>query len=140
MDEDCFILKLETNQDILKLECKTNMETAHHIIQGYFSQKTGLLIQFEDTKLVKIKSTRKGCDQYVYYETSMESSLEDYRYVEGVNIAHYGKNVTSVYRYGQGTNARWKVEETCTIKELEFNICGLAVDSFLPPPDVETEE
>ncbi|KAJ0610057.1 hypothetical protein HanLR1_Chr00c0279g0735161 [Helianthus annuus] len=139
MNEDCFILRLDTSQDILKAQSKANMETSHHIIQGYFSQRTGLLIQFEDTKLVKIKSTRKGCDQYVCYETSMESSLEDYKYIDGVNIAHYGKTVTSVHRYGQGGNTRWKIEETCTVKEVEFNICSLAADSFLPPPDVKNE-
>lgn len=140
MNEDCFILKLDTCQDNLEEQSRANMETVHHIIRGYFSQKTGLLIQFEDTKLVKIKSTRKGGDQFVYYETSMESSLEDYRYIDGVNIAHYGKTIASIYRYGQGAKGRWKVEETCTIKEVEFNICGLANDSFLPPPDVKTEE
>ncbi|MFS7924988.1 hypothetical protein Hanom_Chr03g00279091 [Helianthus anomalus] len=139
MNEDCFILRLDTSQDILKAQSKANMETSHHIIQGYFSQRTGLLIQFEDTKLVKIKSTRKGCDQYVCYETSMESSLEDYKYIDGVNIAHYGKTVTSVHRYGQGGNTRWKIEEMCTVKEVEFNICSLAADSFLPPPDVKNE-
>nr|GEW32451.1 hypothetical protein [Tanacetum cinerariifolium] len=140
VNEDCFILKLDTSQDILNAHSKPNMETVHHIIQGYFSQKTGLLIQFEDTKLVKIKSTRKGCDQFVYYETSMESSIEDYRYKDGVGIAHNGKTVTSIHRYGQGQKGRWKIEETCTIKEVEFNICGLATDSFLPPPDAKTEE
>ncbi|KAK1430334.1 hypothetical protein QVD17_12996 [Tagetes erecta] len=140
MNEDCFILKLDTSQDILKAQSKANMETTQHIIQGYFSQRTGLLIQFEDTKLVKIKSTRKGCDRFVYYETSMESSLEDYKYINGVNIAHYGKTVTSIYRYGQGESSRWKIEETSTVKEVEFNICSLTADSFLPPPDVKNEE
>ncbi|XP_076929968.1 uncharacterized protein LOC143594585 [Bidens hawaiensis] len=125
MNEDCFILRLDTSQDILKAQSKPNMETTHHIIQGYFSQRTGLLIQFEDTKLVKIKSTRKGGDQYVYYEISIESSLENYKHKDGVNIAHYGKTVTSVYRYGQGGNTKWKIEETCTLKEVEFNICSL---------------
>nr|XP_043630576.1 uncharacterized protein LOC122601909 [Erigeron canadensis] len=139
-NEDCFILKLDTSQDILKEQSKANMETVHHIIQGYFSQRTGLLIQFEDTKLVKIKSTKKGCNQFVYYETSMESSLEDYRYIDGVTIAHYGKTITSIYRSGQGASGRWKVEETCTIKEAELNICGLTTDTFLPPPDVKIEE
>ncbi|XP_076903486.1 uncharacterized protein LOC143558550 [Bidens hawaiensis] len=140
MNEDCFILRLDTSQDILKAQSKPNMETTHHIIQGYFSQRTGLLIQFEDTKLVKIKLTRKGGDQYVYYETSIESSVENYKHIDGVNIAHYGKTVTSVYRYGQGGNTKWKIEETCTLKEVEFNICSLSTDSFLPPPDVKNEE
>ncbi|KAI3756860.1 hypothetical protein L1987_56684 [Smallanthus sonchifolius] len=140
MNEDCFILKLDTSQDILRAQSKANMETTQHTIQGYFSQRTGLLIQFEDTKLVKVKSTRKSCDRFVYYETSIESSLENYKYIDGVNIAHYGKTVTSIYRHEQGENTRWKIEETCTVKEVEFNICSLATDAFLPPPDVKNEE
>ncbi|XP_024995941.1 uncharacterized protein LOC112529097 [Cynara cardunculus var. scolymus] len=140
MNEDCFILKLDTSQDILNGQSTANTEIMHHTIWGYFSQRTGLLIQFEDTRLVKMKSTRKTGDYYVYYETRMESSLEDYRQIDGINIAHYGKTVTTIDRYGHGENVRWKVEETCTVKEVEFNVCCLSTDSFLPPVDVKTEE
>lgn len=140
MNEDCFILKLDTSQDILNAQSTPNTEIVHHIIWGYFSQRTGLLIQFEDTRLVKMKSTKKNRDYHVYYETRMVSSLKDYRHVEGVNIAHYGKTVTTIDRYGHGEKERWQVEETCTVKEFEFNACCLSTDSFLPPVNVKTKE
>ncbi|KAL0314712.1 UNVERIFIED_CONTAM: hypothetical protein Sangu_2315600 [Sesamum angustifolium] len=87
-DEDCFILKLDTSAEILKAQGTANTEIVYHTIWGYFSQRTGLLIQFEDTKLIRMK-TAVG-DDSVFYETSMESALEDYRPVDGINIAHSG--------------------------------------------------
>ncbi|XP_075518874.1 uncharacterized protein LOC142552875 [Primulina tabacum] len=136
-DEDCFLLKLDTNSDILKAQSTPNTEIVHHTIWGYFSQRTGLLIQFEDTKLIRMKAA-KG-DDSVFYETSMESSLQDYRYVEGINIAHSGKTAATLYRYGKTLNRRWKLEETWKIEEVDFNICGLSLDYFLPPADVKKE-
>ncbi|CAI9757951.1 unnamed protein product [Fraxinus pennsylvanica] len=74
-NEDCFILKLETSSDILRAQSTTNTEIVHHTIWGYFSQRTGLLIQFEDTKLIRMKAT-KGAES-VFHETSMKSVLDD---------------------------------------------------------------
>lgn len=125
------MLKLETNSDILKAQSQPNTDIVHHTIWGRFSQRTGLLIQFEDTKLVRMKSAKK--DESVFYETSMESTLEDYRYIDGINIAHSGKTTATIYRYGRADNVRWKVEETWMIEEVDFNICGLSMDCFLPP-------
>ncbi|KAI3464973.1 hypothetical protein Pfo_021636 [Paulownia fortunei] len=133
-NEDCFILKLDTSSDILKAQSTPNTEIVYHTIWGYFSQRTGLLIQFEDTKLIRMK-TAVG-DDSVFYETSMESMLEDYRLVEGINIAHSGKTSASLYRYGKTLKRKWKLEETWKIEEVDFNICGLSMDYFLPPADV----
>ncbi|CAK9178532.1 unnamed protein product [Ilex paraguariensis] len=137
-DEDCFILKLDTSTDILKAQSTPNTEIVHHNIWGYFSQRTGLLVQFEDTKLVRMKAARG--DDHVYWETSMESVIEDYRYIEGINIAHSGKTIATIYRYGQAINHRAKIEETWRIEEVDFNICGLSLDCFLPPSDVKKEQ
>ncbi|XP_027147949.1 uncharacterized protein LOC113748644 [Coffea eugenioides] len=136
-DEDCFALKLETNSDILKAQSTPNTEIVHHTIWGYFNQRTGLLVKFEDTKLVRMKAA-KG-DDNVFYETSMESFLEDYRYVEGINIAHSGRTNATIYRYGSKLNRKWKIEETWRIEEIDFNICGLSLDCFLPPAEVKKE-
>ncbi|XP_059637697.1 uncharacterized protein LOC132279686 [Cornus florida] len=136
--EDCFILKLETGSDTLKAHSTPNTEIVHHTIWGYFSQRTGLLIQFEDSKLVRMK-TSKG-DASVFWETNMESMVEDYRYVDGVNIAHSGKTVATIYRYGKSLNHRGKIEETWRIEEIDFNIFGLSMESFLPPADVKKEQ
>ncbi|KAG9143357.1 hypothetical protein Leryth_022209 [Lithospermum erythrorhizon] len=132
-DEDCFILKHETSSEVLKLQSTTNTEVVRHTIWGYFSQRSGLLIQFEDTKLVRMKNG-KG-DESVFWETSMESILEDYRYIEGINIAHRGKTSACIYRYGDKINTKWRLQETWNIEEVDFNICGLSMDCFLSPAD-----
>ncbi|KAJ8531956.1 hypothetical protein K7X08_011879 [Anisodus acutangulus] len=136
-DEECFILKLESSIDMVKAQSTANTEVVHHTIWGYFSQRTGLLVQFEDTKLVRVKSP-KG-DSNVFWETSMESMLEDYRYIEGINVAHSGKTAATIYRYGKNINYRAKIEETWMIEEIDFNISGLSMDCFLPPADINKE-
>ncbi|KAM4121941.1 hypothetical protein ACJW30_01G043900 [Castanea mollissima] len=137
-DEDCFILKLETAPLLLKAQCTPNTEIVHHTVWGYFSQRTGLLVQFEDTKLVRMKSI-KGNDS-VFWETSMESMIQDYRYVDGINIAHGGRTNTTLYRYGEAFHHRRKIEESWRIEEVDFNICGLSMDCFLPPSDLKREQ
>ncbi|XP_019175070.1 PREDICTED: uncharacterized protein LOC109170414 [Ipomoea nil] len=134
--EECFVLKLETGAEILDAQTTPNIKVVHHTIWGSFSQRTGLLIQFRDTKLVKMK-TGKGDNEFVFWETSMESSLEDYKYVEGVNIAHAGKTAATIYRYGNNRSNRLKIEEVWKLEEIDFNICGLCMESFLPPADIE---
>ncbi|KAL6511751.1 hypothetical protein OROGR_021348 [Orobanche gracilis] len=136
--EDCFILKLDTSSHILKAHSTPNTEIVHHTIWGYFSQRTGLLIQFEDTKLIRMKSMSVG-DESVFYETSMESVVEDYRVVDGISIAHGGRTNASLYRYGKQMKRKWKLEETWKIEEVDFNIYGLSLDYFLPPSDVRKD-
>ncbi|CAA0841792.1 Protein of unknown function (DUF620 [Striga hermonthica] len=135
--EDCFILKLDVGPDVLRAHGTPNTEVVRHAIWGYFSQRTGLLVQFEDTKLIRIKGSSSGSsDESVFYETSMESVLEDYRAVDGIAIAHAGRTNASLYRYGKQMKRRWAIEETWRIEEVDFNICGLSMDYFLPPADV----
>jgi hypothetical protein len=137
-NEDCFVLKLETDSNTLKAQSSSNTEIVHHIIWGYFSQRTGLLVKFEDTKLVKMKPI-KGNDN-VFWETSMESVVGDYRYIEGINVAHSGKTTATLHRYGASHNHKRKIEETWMIDEVDFNICGLSMDCFLPPADLKREQ
>ncbi|KAL8523761.1 hypothetical protein ACS0TY_013651 [Phlomoides rotata] len=137
-NQDCFILKLETGSDILKAQSTPNTEIVYHTIWGYFSQRTGLLIQFEDTKLIRMKTS--AGDDCVFYETTMESELRDYRLVDGINIAHTGTTTASLYRYGKTLKRKWKLEETWNIEELDFNISGLSIDYFLPPTDTTTKD
>ncbi|KAG5613285.1 hypothetical protein H5410_024566 [Solanum commersonii] len=137
-DEGCFILKLETSKDMLKAQSTANTEVVHHTIWGYFSQRSGVLIQFEDTKLVRLKSAKDN-NGSIFWETSMESTLKDYRYIEGINIAHSGRTAATIYRYGKNIDYRAKVEETWKIEEIDFNISGLSMDCFLPPADVNKE-
>ncbi|KAI9113532.1 hypothetical protein K1719_015459 [Acacia pycnantha] len=131
--DDCFILKVETNPAIREAQSGSNYEIIHHTIWGYFSQRSGLLVQFEDSRLIGMRT--KDLDD-IFWETSLESVIEDYRYVDGVNIAHGGKTRTTVLRYGeQSANHKREMEERWKIDEVDFNIWGLSMDCFLPPSD-----
>jgi len=76
-------------------------------------------------------------DEDVFWETSTESVMEDYQYVDGVNIAHSGTTQVTVFRYGEeSANHKRELEERWKIEEVDFNIWGLTKDSFMPPADV----
>ncbi|XP_050148749.1 uncharacterized protein LOC126623784 [Malus sylvestris] len=139
-DEDCFTLKLEAEPSTLKARSSTNVEIIRHTVWGYFSQKTGLLVQLEDSHLLRIKSA--GNDHGICWETTMESYVQDYRNVEGISIAHGGKTCASLFRFGDSTegHSRTRMEEAWEIEEVDFNIKGLSMDCFLPPGDLKKEE
>ncbi|PKU74410.1 hypothetical protein MA16_Dca003613 [Dendrobium catenatum] len=70
----------------------------------------------------------------------MESIIDDYRYIDGINIAHSGRNVVTLFRYGEGSvNHKRRLEECWMIEEADFNLHGLAMDSFLPPSDLKVD-
>lgn len=131
--EDCFVLKLESEPSKSKTG---NLDIIRHTICGYFSQKTGLLVHLEDSHLVKIKSS--DC----ILETTTESSIQDYRNVDGISIAHAGKTQVNLVKYGENSSdcSRTRMEEIWEIEEVDFNIKGLSVDCFLPPGDLKKEE
>lgn len=134
--EDCFVLKLEAEPTSLKQRSSNNVEIINHTIWGYFSQKTGLLHHLKDSHLIRIKAL--GSDN-VFWETTMESHIQDYQTVEGINIAHGGQTTVSLFRSGEKSDnhSRTKMEETWSIEELDFNIKGLSMDCFLPPSDLK---
>ncbi|CAA7022942.1 unnamed protein product [Microthlaspi erraticum] len=133
--EDCFILKLETSPAVREAQSGPNFEIIHHTIWGYFSQRSGLLIQFEDSRLLRMRTKD---DDDVFWETSAESVMDDYRYVDNVNIAHGGKTSVTVFRYGEASaNHRRQMTEKWRIEEVDFNVWGLSVDHFLPPANLQ---
>ncbi|MBA0829026.1 hypothetical protein Goarm_013649 [Gossypium armourianum] len=137
--EDCFILKLCAGPRTLKARSEGPAEIIRHVLFGYFSQKTGLLVQMEDSHLTRVQST--GGDT-VYWETTINTFLEDYHPVEGIVIAHSGHTVVTLFRFGEVAmnHTKTKMEETWTIEEVAFNIPGLSVDCFIPPSDLSTTE
>ncbi|XP_072952123.1 uncharacterized protein [Typha angustifolia] len=138
--EECFILKLEANPTILKARSASTFDIIHHTIWGYFSQRTGLLIQLEDSHLLRMKAGRRKGES-IFWETSMESVIHDYRYVNGINIAHAGRTAVTLFRYGEGSvNHKRKMEEAWTIEEVDFNVWGLTMDYFLPPADLKKDQ
>lgn len=139
-DEDCFVLKLDTESPLLRARSSRSVEIIRHTVWGYFSQKTGLLVQLEDSHLLRIKSSENNS---IFWETTMESSIRDYRTIDGVNIAHGGKTVISLVRFeseSSETHSRTLIEEDWTIEEVDFNIKGLCMDCFLPPADLKKSE
>ncbi|KAL2227465.1 uncharacterized protein LOC105160989 [Sesamum indicum] len=138
-DEDCFVLKLEANPSTLRARSSSNVEIIRHTICGCFSQRTGLLIQLEDSHLLRIKSPGGN----VLWETTMESSIQDYRTINGVNIAHAGTTTVSLFRFGENSktfDTRSRMEEEWSVEEVDFNIKGLSREFFLPPADLRKED
>lgn len=72
----------------------------------------------------------------------MESLIQDYRTIDGVNIAHAGRTLVSLFRFGENSEGhnRTRMEEVWNIEEVDFNIKGLSMDCFLPPADLKKED
>ncbi|KAK6135854.1 hypothetical protein DH2020_030401 [Rehmannia glutinosa] len=137
-NEDCFVLKLEAEPSALMARSSSNVEIMRHTVWGCFSQRTGLLVQLEDSHLLRINSP--GND--VYWETTMESLVQDYRTINGVNIAHGGRTTVSLLRFGEDSehHSRTRMEEVWSIEEVDFNVKGLSMDCFLAPGDLRKED
>ncbi|KAK7291074.1 hypothetical protein RIF29_05949 [Crotalaria pallida] len=134
-EEDCFILKLNADPSTLKARSEGPAEIIRHVLFGYFSQKTGLLIHLEDSHLTRIQNN--GGDA-VYWETTINSFLDDYRPVEGIMIAHSGRSVVTLFRFGETamSHTKTRMEEAWTIEEVAFNVPGLSMDCFIPPSEL----
>ncbi|KAL8492081.1 hypothetical protein ACS0TY_023628 [Phlomoides rotata] len=133
--EDCFILKLCADPHTLKARSEGPAEIIRHVLFGYFSQKTGLLVHLEDSHLTRIQTN--GVEA-VYWETTINSVLEDYRPVEGIMIAHSGRSVVTLFRFGETamSHTKTRMEEVWTIEEVAFNVPGLSMDCFIPPSEL----
>ncbi|KAM1118862.1 hypothetical protein ACFX2I_043128 [Malus domestica] len=134
-DEDCFILKLCADPLTLKARSEGPAEIIRHVLFGYFSQKTGLLVHLEDSHLTRIQNN--GGDA-VYWETTINSFLEDYKPVEGIMIAHSGRSVVTLFRFGETalSHTKTRMEEAWTVEEVAFNVPGLSMDCFIPPAEL----
>ncbi|EPS69752.1 hypothetical protein M569_05011 [Genlisea aurea] len=135
--EDCFILKLAADPATLKARSEGPAEIIRHVLFGYFSQKTGHLVHIEDSHLTRIQSNG---GEAVYWETTINSYLEDYRPVDGIMIAHSGRSVVTLFRFGEiaMSHSKTRMEEAWTIEEVAFNIPGLSIDCFIPPADLRS--
>ncbi|KAL0325455.1 UNVERIFIED_CONTAM: hypothetical protein Sradi_5114800 [Sesamum radiatum] len=133
--EDCFILKLCADPHTLKARSEGPAEIIRDVLFGYFSQKTGLLVHLEDSHLTRIQTN--GGDA-VYWETTINSFLDDYRPVEGIMIAHSGRSVVTLFRFGETamSHTKTRMEEVWTIEEAAFNVPGLSIDCFIPPAEL----
>ncbi|XP_074280139.1 uncharacterized protein LOC141605323 [Silene latifolia] len=137
--EDCFALNLQADPTTLEARSSSNIEIIQHTVEGYFSQRSGLLVHLIDSYLLKIKHSKNDS---IVWETTMESTIQDYRPIDGINIAHSGKTSVSLFRFGETTDkhSRTRLEEVWSIEEVDFNIKGLTMDCFLPPSDINKED
>jgi hypothetical protein len=136
--EDCFILKLCADPETLRARSEGLAEIIRHVLFGYLSQKTGLLVHIEDSHLTRIQSTTGG--DAVYWETTISSFIEDYRPVEGIMIAHSGRSAVTLFRFGEVamSHTKTRMEEAWSIEEVAFNVPGLSMDCFIPPTDIKS--
>ncbi|GJN12734.1 hypothetical protein PR202_ga31040 [Eleusine coracana subsp. coracana] len=135
--EDCFILKLSADAETLRQRSEGPAEIVRHVLFGYFSQRTGLLAQIEDSHLTRIHAPAGDA---VYWETTISSFLEDYRPVDdgGVVVAHAGRSAVTLFRFGEVamSHTKTRMEEAWTIDEVAFDVPGLSTDCFIPPADI----
>ncbi|KAF7063782.1 hypothetical protein CFC21_070270 [Triticum aestivum] len=136
--DDCFILKLCADPETLRARSEGLAEIIRHVLFGYFSQKSGLLVHLEDSHLTRIQSTTGG--DAVYWETTINSFIEDYRPVEGIMIAHSGRSAVTLFRFGEVamSHTKTRMEEAWSIEEVAFNVPGLSMDCFIPPTDIKS--
>ncbi|PIN02106.1 hypothetical protein CDL12_25382 [Handroanthus impetiginosus] len=134
-DDDCFVLKVAADRAAVIERNEGPAEVIRHVLYGYFSQKSGLLIYMEDSHLTRVHSPENDT---VYWETTIGSSIGDYRDVDGVLIAHQGRTVATVFRFGETSmeHSRTRMEEIWSIHDVVFNVPGLSIDSFIPPADI----
>ncbi|KAG8386553.1 hypothetical protein BUALT_Bualt03G0160300 [Buddleja alternifolia] len=134
-DDECFVLKVAADRAAVIERNEGPAEVIRHVLYGYFSQKSGLLIYMEDSHLTRVHSPDNDT---VYWETTIGSSIGDYRDVDGVLIAHQGRTVATVFRFGETSmqHSRTRMEEIWTIHDVVFNVPGLSIDSFIPPADI----
>ncbi|URD80203.1 hypothetical protein MUK42_04726 [Musa troglodytarum] len=130
--EDCFVLRLDAEAATLRARSSGGVQIIRHSLWGYFSQRTGLLVRLEDSHLLRIKSAREN----VYWETTVESLMEDHRPIDGVNIAHAGRTTVSSFQFGEAREGHTRTR----MEEVDFNIRGLSEDCFLPPADLKEDE
>ncbi|KAH6833592.1 C-type mannose receptor [Perilla frutescens var. hirtella] len=134
-DDDCFVLKVAADRAAVMERNEGPAEVIRHVLYGYFSQRSGLLIYMEDSHLTRVHSAENDT---VYWETTIGSSIGDYRDVDGVLIAHQGRTVATVFRFGETSmeHTRTRMEEIWRINDVVFNVPGLSGDSFIPPADI----
>ncbi|KAF3962963.1 hypothetical protein CMV_012586 [Castanea mollissima] len=137
---DCFVLKLSADQTDLAERSDSTAEMIKHVVFGYFSQRSGLLVHLEDSYLTRIQSPGT---HPTYWETTMSTRIDDYRMVEGVMVSHAGQSSVIITRFGDNLKppgpAITRMEETWTIDDLAFNVPGLSIDCFIPPTDVQKD-
>lgn len=138
-EDDCFVLKVAADRAVVMERNEGPAEVLRHVLYGYFCQRSGLLLYLEDSHLTRVQSP--GNDT-VYWETTIGSSIGDYRDIDGTLIAHQGKSIATVFRFGDMSlqHSRTRMEEIWRIDDVVFDVPGLSIDYFIPPADIFDSE
>lgn len=133
--DDCFVLKVSADRAAVMERSEGPAEVIRHVLYGYFCQKSGLLVYLEDSHLTRVQTPE---NESVYWETSIGSSIGDYKDVDGVLIAHQGRSIATVFRFGELSqqHSRTRMEEIWKIDDVVYNVPGLSLDYFIPPADI----
>ncbi|GAV64900.1 DUF620 domain-containing protein [Cephalotus follicularis] len=134
-EDECFVLKVAADRAAVVERSEGPAEVIRHVLYGYFCQRSGLLIYLEDSHLTRVQTPENDT---IYWETTIGSSIGDYRDIDGVLIAHQGRSIATVFRFGEVSvqHCRTRMEEIWRIDDVEFNVPGLSEDSFIPPADI----
>ncbi|XP_008795785.2 uncharacterized protein LOC103711428 [Phoenix dactylifera] len=134
-DDDCFVLKVSADHATIAEQADGPAEVIRHVLYGYFSQKNGLLVCMEDSHLTKVQSPGS---EAIYWETTIGSTIEDYRNVDNVLVAHQGRSTATVFRFSDNSpkHSRTTMEELWRIDDVVFNVPGLSMDCFIPPAEI----
>ncbi|WCJ28628.1 hypothetical protein M5689_010313 [Euphorbia peplus] len=141
-DEDCFVLKVSADKEAVMERSEGAAEVLRHVLYGYFSQKSGLLVYLEDSHLTRVQTPENpennDLTPLIYWETTIGSSIGDYKDVDGVLIAHQGRSIATVFRFEEESvqHSRTRMEEIWRIDDVVFNVPGLSFDCFIPPADI----
>ncbi|KAL1823052.1 hypothetical protein ACET3Z_009830 [Daucus carota] len=142
-DEDCFVLKVAADREAVMERNEGPAKVIRHVLYGYFSQKSGLLVYLEDSHLTRVQapleaSPKSNANEAIYWETTIGSSIGDYKDVDGLLIAHQGRTIATVFRFEEESmqHSRTRMEEIWRIDDVVFNVPGLSFDSFIPPADI----
>ncbi|XP_042443499.1 uncharacterized protein LOC122028709 [Zingiber officinale] len=136
-DEECFVLELMVENSILSSWSDSTADIIKHRMVGLFSQRSGLLVRLEDSQLTRIQSP--GAEA-IYWETTISSSIDDYRRVDDLVVAHSGRSTVNLLRFGVGVKDQrvlTRMEERWTIDDVLFDVPGLSADCFIPPAEVQ---
>ncbi|CAK7326035.1 unnamed protein product [Dovyalis caffra] len=96
---------------------------------------SGLLVYPEDSHLTRVQTPE---NETIYWETTIGSSIGDYRDVDGVLIAHQGRSIATAFRFEEVSvqHSRTRMEEVWRIDDVVFNVPWLSMDYFIPPADI----
>ncbi|KAK1282503.1 hypothetical protein QJS10_CPB22g01211 [Acorus calamus] len=138
-DQDCFVLKLSVRDATLSDRSDGTADIIKHDMTGWFSQKTGLLVHLEDSQWTRVQSPGSPP---TYWVTTIGSRIEDYGSVDGVMIAHSGRSMVSLSRFGEELRVpqvEMRMEETWNIIDVAFDVPGLSSECFIPPEEVRKD-